>query len=87
MHGHLFACSCLVLVLHYPHSFVALAFIQGYDSRCVEDEKEFEKYTYTELALGGQFSLIVEVRWALARERRGVCICTTAHVCAQSRGA
>lgn len=33
---------------------------QGYDERCAEDEAEFQKYNYTDLAKKTKFSLIVE---------------------------
>ena len=33
---------------------------QGYDPSCKEAEEEFNKYTYTELALETRFGLIVE---------------------------
>ena len=32
----------------------------GYDERCEIDEKEFEKYTYTDVMTRTKFSLIVE---------------------------
>lgn len=32
----------------------------AYDKDCAAQEKEFEKHTYTELALNSKFSLIVE---------------------------
>ena len=32
----------------------------GYDSRCAEDEVEFAKYNYTDLATNTKFSLVVE---------------------------
>ena len=32
----------------------------GYDDRCAEDEVEFEKHSYTDLATNTKFSLVVE---------------------------
>lgn len=37
-----------------------LARVQKEDPECKEAERVFNLYTYTELALGGQFGLIVE---------------------------
>jgi hypothetical protein len=32
----------------------------GYDSKCAEQEKQFESHTFSELAAGSKFSLILE---------------------------